>query len=338
LCSPWGQVTTWWSQSTETGETQRHFSAKALRAAAERAHRAALAHRPAGWVWVAVDAHEIPSWGRGQLDRFPKGWSGSHSRRLRGYRLYLAVDTQTGQIITFLLARGRMRDARLIALLARRVRTGLDRRLAGLVGACGFTSRASVAALLASGVPFIRGFARSAPICARLAALRPQPWRWLHAGGAIRLGGCPWDDRLRLFALCARSPTGRRGPWVYVTRLHRLGPQQLAGAYGQPWRVEQVFDELKNGHDLDHLASYRLHPNQVAIGFRLLARNLALGWQLAPASADVPRARRTCSSRAPSASSRWRAWQPSAPSRRRSPSPAASPLPPRSASCPGRDL
>lgn len=154
----------------------RYFSAKALRAAVEHAYLAELSHRPAGcgWVWVAVDAHQIPYWGRGRLDRFEKGWSGSHSCRLRGYRLYLAVDTATGQVVTFLLARGRMRDARLIALLARRVRPLLGRRLAGVVGDCGFTSRTSVATLLASGVPFILGFARSAPIRARLVALSPQ--------------------------------------------------------------------------------------------------------------------------------------------------------------------
>ena len=37
--------------------------------------------------------------------------------------------------------------------------------------------------------------------------------------------------------------------------------------------------------DLDHLVSYRLHPNRVAIGFRLLARNLAIGLQIADADA-----------------------------------------------------
>jgi hypothetical protein len=120
----------------------RRFSAKAVRAAVEQTYRAELPHRPAGRVWVAVDAHQIPYWGRGRLERFQKGWSGSHSRRLCGYRLYLAVDTDTGQVVTFLLARGRMRDARLIALLARRVRALLGRRLAGVVGDCGFTSRA----------------------------------------------------------------------------------------------------------------------------------------------------------------------------------------------------
>lgn len=195
------------------------------------------------------------------------------------------MDTDTGQVVTFLLARGRMRDARLIALLARRVRALLGRRLAGVVGDCGFTSRAAVAALLASGVPFILGFARSAPIRRRLADLRPQQRRWLHAGGAIRLGPCPWDARLRLLALGARSPTDRRGPWVYVTSLRSVGPQRLARTYRQRWRVEQAIEELLNGHDLDHLVGYRLHPNQVAIGFRLLARNLALGWQLDQAAA-----------------------------------------------------
>jgi Transposase DDE domain len=114
-------------------------------------------------------------------------------------------------------------------------------------------------------------------------------------GGAIRLGPCPCDVRLRLFALGARSPTDKRGPWVYVTSLHGLGPQHLARTYRQRWRVEQAIEERNNGHDLEHLASYRLQPNQVALGFRLLARNLALGWQLAqtagrPAHLLEPRA------------------------------------------------
>ena len=49
--------------------------------------------------------------------------------------------------------------------------------------------------------------------------------------------------------------------------------------------MEQVIDELVNGHDLDHLVSPRLHPNRVAVGFRLLARNLALGLQIHEAGA-----------------------------------------------------
>ena len=44
-----------------------------------------------------------------------------------------------------------------------------------------------------------------------------------------------------------------------------------------------MIEELLNGHDLDHLVAYRLHPNRVAIGFRLLARNLAIGLQIAHA-------------------------------------------------------
>lgn len=256
------------------------FPARAVRAAVEAAYRAELGRR-SGRIRVAVDAHQVPYWGRGQVGRFQKGWSGSHSRRLRGYRLYLAVDCDTGQVVTFVLARGRTRDHRLAALLARRCRAVLGRRLAGVVADCGFTSRTSVAALAASRVPFILGFARSAPIKARLAALSPQQRRWLAAGGAVRLGACPWDDRLRLFALGARSPTDTRGPWVYVTSLRSVGPQALARAYRQRWRVEQAIEELLNGHDLDHLVAYKLHPNRVAIGFRLLARNLAIGRQIA---------------------------------------------------------
>lgn len=260
----------------------RVFPARAIRAAVEASYRAALPQRT-GRIWVAVDAHQLPYWGRSQTRRFQKGWSGSHSRRLRGYRLYLAVDTATGQIITFVLARGRMRDARLIALLARRLRQLLGRRLAGLVADCGFTSRASLAALVSTGVPFILGFARSAPIKRRLAQLSPQQRRWLRDGGAVRLGPCPWDERLQLFALGARTSGDRRGPWVYVTSRRAVGPQALAAQYRQRWRAEQAIEELKNGHDLDHLVSTRLHPNQVAVGFRLLARNLAIGLQIAEA-------------------------------------------------------
>ncbi len=262
----------------------RYFSAKAVRQAVEAAYRAELARR-SGRIWAALDAHQVPYWGRGKLAHFEKGWSGSHSRRLRGYRLYLAVDAETGHVITFALTRGRTRDARLAAAFAGRLRRLLGRRLAGLVADCGFTSRASVAALLETGVPFILGFARSKPIRARVAALTGQHGRWLRGGGAVRLGPCPWDDRLRLFALGARSPTDKRGPWVYVTSLTTPGPQLLATLYRQRWRVEQAIEELLNGTDLDHLVTYRLHPNRVALGFRLLARNLAIGLQIKEANA-----------------------------------------------------
>ena len=256
-----------------------YYSAHALRQAVQDAYLATLPHRT-GKIWVAVDTHQIPYWGRGKLTQFQEGWSGSHSRRLRGYRVLLAVDTDTGAIITFLLVRGKTRDGRLIALLARHLRRLLGSQLAGIVADCGFTSKRSVTALAESKVPFILGFARSKPIRARLAALSPQQRRWLKDGGAVRLGSCPWDDRLRLFALGARSPTDKRGPWVYVTSLRSAGPRWLAQTYRQRWRAEQAIEECKNGHDLDHLVSYRLHPNRVAIGFRLLARNLAIGFQL----------------------------------------------------------
>jgi hypothetical protein len=260
------------------------YAAKGLRSAVEAAYQAELPRRT-GRIWAAVDAHQVPYWGRGRLGRFEKGWSGNHGRRLRGYRLYLAVDTDTGQVITFALARGRTGDADLIALFARRLRRLLGRRLAGLVADSGFTSRASVAALLEAKVPFILGFARSEPIRARLAALSGQQRRWLRGGGAIRLGACPWDPRLRLFAIGARTPADTRGPWVYVTSLRSRGPNALARTYRRRWRVEQAIEELLNGTDLDHLVSYRLLPNRVAIGFRLLARNLAIGLQIADAEA-----------------------------------------------------
>lgn len=46
-----------------------------------------------------------------------------------------------------------------------------------------------------------------------------------------------------------------------------------------------MLEELRNGHDRDHLVGYRLHPNQSGVGFRLPARNLAIGHQLAEAQA-----------------------------------------------------
>jgi hypothetical protein len=260
------------------------FSTKGVREAVEAAYRAELPRRP-GRVWAALDAHQVPYWGRAQRARFGKGWAGNHGRRLRGYRLYLAVDTSTGQVITFVLAPGRTRDARMAAVLARRVRHVLGRRLAGVVADCGFTSHRSVAALVASGVPFILGFGRSAAVKAHLGALSRQQRVALRDGGAIRLGGCPWDPRLRLFALGARTPSDRRGPWVYVTSLRSYGPRRLATTYRQRNRVEQAIEELLNGNDLDHLVAYRLRPNRVALGFRLLARNLAVGLQIRDAGA-----------------------------------------------------
>jgi len=261
-----------------------YFSAHGVRRAVEASYRAELPRRT-GRVWAALDAHQVPYWGRGKPERFEKGWSGNHSRRLRGYRLFLAVDADTGQVITYILARGGAQDDRLLAVLARRARALLGRRLAGVVADCGFTSRAAVAALLDAKIPFILGFARSAPIKARLAALSGQQRRWLRDGGAIRLGACTWDTRLRLFAIGARSPADKRGPWVYVTSLRSWGPGRLAAAYRRRWRVEQAIEELLNGMDLDHLVGHRFHPNRVALGFRLLARNLAIGLQINDADA-----------------------------------------------------
>jgi hypothetical protein len=261
-----------------------YFAVHDVRAAVEAAYRAELPRR-AGRIWAALDSHHLPYWGRGRRERLRKGWSGSHGRCLRGYRLYLAVDTDSGQIITFALLRGDARDHRLTAVLARHLRRLLGHRLAGVVADSGFTSHAAVRALLQARIPFILGFRRSARSRARLATLTGQQRRWLQQGGAIRLGWCPWDARLQLLALTARTPTEDRGPWVYVTNIQGLNPGRLATLYRQRWRVEQVIDELVNGHDLDHLVSPRLHPNRVAVGFRLLARNLALGLQIQEAGA-----------------------------------------------------
>ena len=62
------------------------FSPKGVRQAVEAAYRAELPRRP-GRMWAALDAHQVPYWGRGRRDRFGKGWAGNHGRRLRGYRL-----------------------------------------------------------------------------------------------------------------------------------------------------------------------------------------------------------------------------------------------------------
>lgn len=247
-----------------TAETLRRslaqFPTQAVRRAVEAAYVAELPRRP-GRIWVALDSHQLPYWGRGHRERLRKGWSGAYGRCLRGYRLFLAVDTATGQIVTFVLLRGDARDHRLTAVLARHVRRLLGRRLAGVVADSGFTSRPAVAALLRARIPFILGFGRSARVRARLAALTGQQRRWLQQHGAIRLGLCAWDGRLQLLALNARTPTDGRGPWVYVTNIQGLGPQRLAALYRQRGRVEQTIDELGNGHDLDHLVSTRLHPS-----------------------------------------------------------------------------
>lgn len=255
------------------------LAAKDARVAVEAAYQAELPHRT-GRVWAALDAHQVPYWGRGQTTRFANGWSGSHGRSRRGYRLFLAIDTDTGQSITFLLAHGRTRDAQLVALLTRRVRRVLGRRLAGVVADRGFTSRAALAALVATKVPFILGFARTKPVEARLDRLTGHERRWPREVGAVDLGACPWNTGLRRIALAARTPTDQRGPWVYVTSLGRVAPETPARLYRQRWRVERVIDELLHGHDLDHLVGYRLHPNRVAIGLRLLARDLAIGYQI----------------------------------------------------------
>ncbi|HET9015695.1 MAG TPA: hypothetical protein VFN57_08860 [Thermomicrobiaceae bacterium] len=62
------------------------FPAKAECAGVEAAYLAELPHR-SGRSWAAVDAHQLPYWGRGKREHFQQGWSSSHARRLRGYRL-----------------------------------------------------------------------------------------------------------------------------------------------------------------------------------------------------------------------------------------------------------
>src|SRR5437764_121630 len=67
-----------------------------------------------------------------------------------------------------------------------------------------------------------------------LPTLGRQQRRWLRDGGAIRLGACPWADRLRLFALSARTPTDQRGPGSTSPACSRPGrsgsPPSIAAA------------------------------------------------------------------------------------------------------------
>ena len=73
-----------------------------------------------------------------------------------------------------------------------------------------------------------------------------------------------------------------------MTSLRSVGPQRLTQLYRQRWRVEQVIEELRHGHDLDHRVSYDLQPNRGAVGLRRLARHLAIGLQIAQAQARPP--------------------------------------------------
>src|SRR5215208_7447534 len=50
------------------------FSGHDVRRAVEASYLAELPRRD-GRVWAALDAHQLPYWGRGKPDRFEKGWS-----------------------------------------------------------------------------------------------------------------------------------------------------------------------------------------------------------------------------------------------------------------------
>ena len=308
-----------------------YFSAKGVRAAVEAAYLAGLPHR-AGRVWAALDAHQVPYWGRGQLARFQQGWSGSHSRRLRGYRLYLAVDTDTGQVITYLLARGGMRDHRVLALLARQVRRVLGRRLAGVVADCGFTSKAAVAALLDTGVPFVLGFARSAPVRARPAALSGQQRRQLRDGGAIQVGPAPGTPACAsLPSAPARPPTsaapGSTLPaCVASVRGRSPPPTAAAGAWSRPSRSSST---ATTSTTWSAIASTPTGwPSASACSRATSPSATRSPW---PRRAPPPSV-----SRAPSAPPMSTAWAPSAPPGRRSCLPSGK-LPPRRALPPSLD-
>ena len=53
-----------------------YFNAHDVRAAVEASYRAQWARRP-GAVWVAIDSHQLPYWGRLRREQLEKGWSGS---------------------------------------------------------------------------------------------------------------------------------------------------------------------------------------------------------------------------------------------------------------------
>lgn len=263
------------------------FPVRALRQALEAQYLATVPRRSRRW--VALDTHQLPFWGRVLAARFRRGWSGARSRSLRGYRLAVAVDTHTGQVVSMLVVRGNLRDHRLLGVLARHLRTRLGRRLAGVVADSGFTTKAAVQSLLAARIPFILGFARTAPVRRQLKGMRRQARQALRGGHAITLGPCPWDRRLKLIAIGAQQTGDQRGPWTYVTNLTHLRPNALARLYRRRWCAEQAIEELLHGMDLDHLVSYSLHPNRIAVLFRVLARNLQIGYQLAHEGEAAPR-------------------------------------------------
>jgi len=227
--------------------------AKAVRAAVEASYLAELDHRE-GRVWAAVDAHQLPYWGRGQKGKLKKGWSGAHGKRLRGYRLCVVTDTETGQVITFLLARGDARDAAMRAVLTARATALLGQRLAGVVADCGFTSTGSAAAL-------------GRPLAPAARAAAPPRRRGDPAGGLPVGPGAPFGGGGRPHA---RRHAGAVG----------LRHEKVIARYRRRACAEQAIEELKNGSDVDHLVATRLHPNRAAVGLRIVARNAALGLQI----------------------------------------------------------
>jgi hypothetical protein len=57
-----------------------YFTAHALRAAVEAAYLAELPHRT-GRIWAALDAHQLPYWGRGKRDRLRSVCRSTRRRR-----------------------------------------------------------------------------------------------------------------------------------------------------------------------------------------------------------------------------------------------------------------
>lgn len=239
-----------------------------------------------GRVGVAVDAHPIPYWGRGHAARFQKG----------------------------LVQRPQPLPARRPAPSHRRYRYRPGHHLPARP----------------------RPDARCPPN--RTAGPPPaapaQPTTLGEAGGGLRLHQprrrrsaarhrCAVHPRVcplgpHPVAPCAAVPVPGISAWRSLPSVparprgppRALGVRHLPALHGtvgashavsaQRWRAEQAIKELKNGHDLDHLVGTRRHTNQVAVGFRLVARSLVIGGQIAAAGAIRP-----SSARLPGRSGRW---------------------------------
>lgn len=172
------------------------FSVHGIRAAVQAACVTDWQRR-AGRIWVTLDSHERPYRGRRKRDRFEKGWAGNHGRRLRDDRLFLAIDTMTGQVVTYLLVRGGTPGAALAVLLARRVRH--------LLGRPGGWPRHLHRGTLHCPAPTLGAIAR-APFAPALGAPR-RPTRGLSSTPASTLEGGGRRSDLPTYRAALKRPT-----------------------------------------------------------------------------------------------------------------------------------